>query len=276
MEYKLIAFDLDGTFLDSEKHLIEENVHALQRAYEKGLYIVPATGRTWPGIPEELKRLPFIRYCITVNGAQIYDRREDKVLHRAEIPAQRALEMMEFMDGVDALYDCYQDNAGWMSRRFYEKLEEYVTDKVLLPHVRQLRQPVEELKDMIRENGRSVQKMQMHFKDMALRLEYLDMLPGIFTDMAITSSLYNNIEINCLEANKGAALERLCGILGIGRDESIAFGDDTNDISMLRAAGMGVAMGNGKDSVKAAADMVTLSNDKAGLAKALEELLTGE
>ena len=273
MKYKLIAFDLDGTFLDSEKHLIEENVQALQRACKKGLYVVPATGRTWPGIPEELRALPFIRYCITVNGAQIYDRQQDRILHREEIPAKRALELMEFMDGVDALYDCYQDNAGWMSRRFYEKLEEYVTDPVLLPHVRRLRQPVEELKDMIRQNGRSVQKMQMHFKDMELRRKYLDLLPGLLPDMAVTSSLYNNIEINCLEANKGAALERLCGILGVEREESIAFGDDTNDMSMLRAAGVGVAMGNAKDIVKAAADMVTLTNDEAGLAKALEKLI---
>ena len=276
MKYKLIAFDLDGTFLDSEKHLIEENVQALQRACKKGLYVVPATGRTWPGIPEQLRALPFIRYCITVNGAQIYDRQQDRILHREEIPAKRALELMEFMDGVDALYDCYQDNAGWMSRRFYERLEEYVTDPVLLPHVRRLRQPVEELKDMIRQNGRSVQKMQMHFRDMELRRKYLDLLPGLLPDMAVTSSLYNNIEINCLEANKGAALERLCGILGVEREKSIAFGDDTNDMSMLRAAGMGVAMGNAKDIVKAAADMVTLTNDEAGLAKALETLLAEE
>ena len=273
MKYKLIAFDLDGTFLDSEKHLIEENVQALHRACKKGLYVVPATGRTWPGIPEELRALPFIRYCITVNGAQIYDRQQDRILHREEIPAKRALELMEFMDGVDALYDCYQDNAGWMSRRFYERLEEYVTDPVLLPHVRRLRQPVEELKDIIRQNGRSVQKMQMHFKDMDLRRKYLDLLPGLLPDMAVTSSLYNNIEINCSEANKGAALERLCGILGVEREKSIAFGDDTNDMSMLRAAGMGVAMGNAKDIVKAAADMVTLTNDEAGLAKALEKLI---
>lgn len=276
MKYKLIAFDLDGTFLDSRKHLIEENVRALQKAWEKGLYVVPATGRTWSGIPEELKALPFIRYCIVVNGANIYDRERGKVLHREEIPAQRALEIMELMDTVDALYDCYQDDAGWMSRRFYEKLEEYVEDKVLLPHVRRLRQPVEELKDMIRQNGRSVQKMQMHFRDMDLRLKYLDLLPGMLPDMSVTSSLYNNIEINSLAANKGEALGRLCDILGIDRGESIAFGDDTNDISMLRAAGMGVAMGNGKDVVKAAADMVTLSNDEAGLAKALERLLAEE
>ena len=273
MKYKLIAFDLDGTFLDSRKHLIEENVRALERAYELGLYIVPATGRTWPGIPEELRALPFIRYCIAVNGAQIYDRLEDRVLHREEIPAERALEIMEFMDTVDALYDCYQDSKGWMSRRFYEKLEEYVTDKFLLPHVRRLRQPVEELKDMLRQNGRSVQKMQMHFKDPELRLRYLELLPGMLPDMAVTSSLYNNIEINCLKANKGDALTRLCTLLSIDPAECIAFGDDTNDMSMLRAAGMGVAMGNARDSLKAAADMVTLTNDEAGLSKALEGLI---
>ncbi len=85
--------------------------------------------------------------------------------------------------------------------------------------------------------------------------------------------LANNSRRSRLAANKGAALERLCGLLGLDKSESIAFGDDTNGISMLRAAGMGVAMGNGKDAVKEAADMVTLSNDEAGLAKALEKLM---
>jgi len=273
VKYKLVAFDLDGTLLDNDKHIVGDNLTALLEAHERGMYIVPATGRTWPGMPQELKALSFIRYCITVNGACVYDREEDRVLHKAEIDSKRALEIMEYMDSVDALYDCYQDNRGLMSRGFYEKLPEYTTDPAVLRHVMRLRNPVDDLKTLLRENGRSVQKIQMHFKDPQLRLRQLKIMPGILPDMAVTSSIYNNIEINCLAANKGDALIKLCELLGIPPEESISFGDGSNDISMLRAAGVGVAMGNAEDFVKAAADLVTDSNVDAGLAKALRKLM---
>lgn len=273
MKYRLIAFDLDGTILDNDKNLPPENIEALRRAHEKGVYIVPATGRTFPGMPEELRSLPFIRYCITVNGACIYDREADRVLHRAEISNARALEIMELMDGIDALYDCYQDNRGLMSRRFYEKLPQYTTDPAVLKHVLRLRNPVDDLKTHLRQNGRNVQKIQMHFKDPDLRLRQLELLPSVLRDMAVTSSIYNNIEINCLEANKGDALLKLCGLLGIKPEESIALGDGSNDISMLRAAGMGIAMGNAELSVKQAADSVALSNQELGFAKTIDALM---
>lgn len=73
MNYRLIAFDLDGTLLDSEKRIPAENIAALRRAAEKGAYIVPATGRILGGIPEELSALPFIRYYVCINGAAVMD-----------------------------------------------------------------------------------------------------------------------------------------------------------------------------------------------------------
>ena len=276
MSYKLLAFDLDGTVLDSRKHLTDENLQALELAHRKGLYIVPATGRTWPGIPEELRELPFIRYAITVNGALIYDREQDKALHRAEISSERALEIMEYMDGVDALYDCYQDNRGLMSRRFYDILHEYTTDPAVLKHVKKLRNPVDDLQSLLRENGKSVQKIQMHFRSQELRHEQLRTMPALFPDMAVTSSIYNNIEINCRAANKGDALSKLCALLGIDPSASIALGDGTNDISMLKAAGMGVAMANADPATKAAADMLTAGCDESGFAQAVLKLLSEE
>ena len=71
MDYRLIAFDLDGTFLDSEKNIPERNMAALKAAAEKGVYAVPATGRIFAGIPEELKSAPFIRYYVCINGAYV-------------------------------------------------------------------------------------------------------------------------------------------------------------------------------------------------------------
>ena len=88
MSVKLIAFDLDGTFLDDKKNILPENIAALEKAAEKGVHIVPATGRIYKGIPEALRELPFMRWFITANGSYIYDAAEDRAAAKAEISAE--------------------------------------------------------------------------------------------------------------------------------------------------------------------------------------------
>lgn len=272
MSCKLIAFDLDGTMLDDEKRLPDENRRALERAAELGIVLVPATGRIHNSIPPALRELP-VRYCICVNGAQVVDTNEDLTLYSADIPAERAIELAELMDGLPVIYDCYQDDWGWMSRTMYEKIDEYVSGSAIAKLTRDTRTPVDDLKATLRERGRPVQKMQMHFKDPAVRLHWLAALPELLPDIAVTSSISSNIELNAASANKGDALLALCAALDIAPEETLAFGDGTNDISMLRAAGIGVAMGNAVPEVKAAADMLTGSNNSAGVAQAMLRLI---
>lgn len=272
MKYKLIAFDLDGTFLDDEKNIPQRNMEALQAAAEKGIHIAVATGRIMPGVPEAIRALPFIRYFICINGAQVYDRVEDKVIYTAEIDEPTAQRVMEYMDTLPVIYDCYQDDCGWMSREMYDRAEEFVTDPGILRLVKGLRRPVPDLKVTLRERGRSVQKQQMFFKDIALRDRQLELLPDIFPELLFTTSVTNNIEINHADAAKGKALKALCSALGFSAEEAMAFGDGSNDIDMLESAGMGVAMANAIPAVLAAADYVTLTNNEAGVADAIEKL----
>ena len=82
---KLIAFDLDGTLLKNNKELTPRTLKALGQASEAGICLVPTTGRLYDGVPEEIRALPFIRYVIAANGAQIYDAREERTLYRAEM-----------------------------------------------------------------------------------------------------------------------------------------------------------------------------------------------
>ena len=106
------------------------------------------------------------------------------------------------------------------------------------------------------------------------RARQLRLLPELFPELAVTSSVRNNIELNLASANKGAALEALCRHLGVAMEETVAFGDGTNDLTMLRAAGLGVAMGNAAPELKAAADMVTDDNEQAGVARVINEILS--
>lgn len=269
---KLIALDLDGTLLTTDKKLTPENEAALRRASEAGGVIVPATGRFFGAIPDNVRTLPFLRYAITVNGAEILDVRAGLVLHRAEIACERAVEIMEYLDTLPVIYDCYMDDWGWMTRSHYEQAADYAPHRYSLELLLRLRTPVPELKAHLTEVGHDVQKIQMFFRDPALREREMEQMRRRFPDLAVTSSIPGNVELNRRDAQKGAALQWLAAYLGLAPSQTVAFGDDLNDVSMLRAAGIGVAMGNACPAAKAAADYVTESCDENGVARALERL----
>ncbi len=273
MKVKLIAFDLDGTILRDDKSLSARSLRALSAAHERGTLIVPATGRIYKGVPAPLREAAFARYFITINGALVYDALRDAALYRAELPNELTLRLMEHMDTLDVLYDCYKDNWGYVSRALYERAGDYISDRGILALFYRSRTPVEDLKAFLRADGGSVQKTQMHFADMGAKQRELETLPALFPEVAVTTSVPSNIEINIRAANKGDALRALCAALEIPLEETLAFGDGTNDLSMIRAAGIGVAMGNAAFSVKAAADTVCDDNEHDGLAGFLERLL---
>lgn len=273
MSYKLIAFDMDGTFFDDNKRIPQINMEALEAASARGCIIVPATGRIFPGLPAELKDCGFVRYCITINGAYVYDSLEDRALYEAGIPLETALELADYLAGLPVIYDCYRDNWGYMTASLYNVAEEYISSPGNLALIKNLRSPVPELRENIREVGKPVQKMQAFFKDEKLRQKAIAYIHGNFPELAVTSSVPNNIEINSAGAQKGPALEALCAQLKIPMSDTIAFGDGSNDISMLRAAGLGIAMENADDEVKAAADKVCSGNNSGGVGLALKEIL---
>ena len=275
-EIKLILLDLDGTLLTTDKKISPANYAALEQAAAKGIYIVPCTGRFFIGMPEEVRALPFLRYAITINGAEIYDVKEQKSLHSALIDLEKAEEVFSVLDALPVIYDCFQDGWGWMDRKFYDIADQYSMGEVRGEWIRKMRTPLDDFRRTIRERNRGIQKTQMFFRDMELRREMLTVLPQRFPDLNVTTSLVNNIEINSGDAHKGAALLELCRQLGIDPAATMAFGDGLNDITMLQTAAVGVAMGNAAQQVKDVADFITDTNDNDGVAKAVQNFCLDE
>lgn len=271
-EYRLIALDLDGTLLDSGKQLSAKNAAALRRAAENGAQIVPTTGRFFDGMPQAIRELPYLRYAITINGAQVLDVRSGEVLYRAELPLAQALEILEYLDTLPVIYDCYCGSWGWITRAMQEAAPAFISDAHSLRMVQELRTPVDELKAYLRARGDDVQKIQLFLKDVSQRPAVLAELERRFPGTVASTSLPNNIEINAAAANKGSAVRALAAHLGIPMEETISFGDGSNDLSMIRACGLGVAMANACPAVLAAADRVTTSCDESGVAAVLNEL----
>ena len=272
----IIALDLDGTLLDSNKKLSEKNYAALQKAAEAGIEIVPTTGRFYGALPESIKNLPFLHYAITINGAQAVDVRSGEVVYSAELPWQQTVELMELFDTLPVIYDCYQENEAYMPAAQKALINEIAPDKHYIKMLHELRQPVEDLKSYLSEKKKGVQKVQFFTKDIALRDKLLNELPQKYDDLSVTCSLVNNLEINQIHANKGEALAALARHLNLPETATMSFGDGLNDISMLKSAGIGVAMANAVQLCKEIADYVTLSNDEDGVAAAIEKFCFGE
>lgn len=273
MKYRLICFDLDGTFLSDDKTIPPDNLRAIEAAAAQGIYIVPSSGRIFPGMPEELRDAPYIRYYICGNGALIYDKQEDRILSSAEIEPSLALRLAEYMDTLPVIYDCYQDGMGYMSKDMYDVLQDWTPTAAMGTYMKKIRRPVPDLKKTLAERNRPVTKMQMHFHDLDERSRQLELVPKLFPELIATSSVINNIELNSTAATKGQAVERLAAILGIDLSEVIAFGDGSNDIDMIKTAGTGVAMENAIPALLEAADMTAPDNNCGGVARVIERLI---
>ena len=253
MKIKLIAADLDGTLLDDAKQLPEKNLCALSQCAEKGIEVVPATGRTLSGLPKELKSLPGVHFAILMNGALVADLRNNHILDACRLPYSLAVQVMELarFSQDDIMYDAYVDGIGYTTHYFYEHVEKYVESPGVAKLVRTTRTAVPDHIAFIAEQGHEVDKINMFFTEEHIRekmRKQLAQIPGLL----VSSSLKNNLEINAAGA----------------------FGDGENDVSLLRSAGIGISMKNGVPAAKAAADQVTtLDNNESGVAETIRQLV---
>ena len=257
-DIRLIALDLDGTLLDSQKRLSARNEKVLRECIARGIYVVPCTGRIWSGVPEFLRTLPGIQYAITTNGAIVEDVEKHKILELAE--------------KFHTMYDAYVDGYAYGERRFLEHMDEYAIPDTIQNMIHQTRREVPDVIEKVRDTGLPVEKINYFFGDQQERARARRELQER-GDVIVSSSLDNNLEINAQGATKGEAILRLAKHLGLSRKQTMGFGDGENDMTMIRMAGIGVAMGNAVEALKTEADYVTVTNDEDGVADAIEKLV---
>ena len=274
-EYKLMAFDLDGTLLHTDKSLSEETIKALYYANEKGVELVAATGRSYEGVSPQIRALPFTRYYITTNGAAVYDRKEKSNVHEAMVPLEDAVKLYDFGRRYDCIISSYIGDDAWIQQSDKDKIESYFTDKHMMNYICSIHRGVPDFREGIIKRGKPILKFSFYFRDLDLRSRMMnEILPANFPQFVFTSSVGNNVECNYHTADKGTALTALCSYLNIPVSSSVAFGDGLNDVAMLKAAGTGVVMGNAADNIKALGDVIADTNDNDGVAKTIYSLLS--
>lgn len=268
----IVFSDLDRTLLATDKTLPEENRRVLDLLAERGIPFVPCSGRSVTGLPAMLVGHPATRYAVTANGAVVEDLRTHETLHEAPLDRGRCVELYRRVRDRDVSFDVFADGRIYSERARYEALDRYGIEPHELRLVKGTRTPVDELVPDIVARVHRLERVTVFWgkpEDRAYVISCVEEDPTL----AWTTSSPHDLEISDRAASKGAGLAWLCGHLGIPQGDSVAFGDMANDISMLEAAGDGVAVSNATPDVLAVADHVTSSNDEGGVGLYLQGLL---
>lgn len=272
MKYKMMCIDMDGTLLDDNKNISDRNHEALKMVQEKGIKLVVSTGRLFTSANYYAELIGLKVPVISSNGAYIREKDRDEVIYEAKLDVNKCKEIIKiaYKYGVRI---CFHTTTSIISTDTDDSTELYKKFNSILPLDGRIKI------DIVKNWGEAFSKYKDSIIKCVVSTEEYEKLDKIreeilsIVDVEIASSAINNIEIMDKGVSKGKAVEILSSFYNINREEIICIGDNENDVSMLKFAGLGVAMGNADDKVKSIADYVTDTNNNDGVAKVIEKFV---
>ncbi|WP_066190640.1 Cof-type HAD-IIB family hydrolase [Gracilibacillus timonensis] len=242
VNYRLLALDLDETLLTKDKRISVQNKKWIEYAINSGVIVIFATGRGRERITKIQEELGLDTLMVLVNGGEVWGNNSE-ILERSIISAEDIRKLHHFSENANASYWGYNVES-FVGRKEWN--EEMFSK--------------EWLKFGIRHSDQNVlQKIR----------EQISEIPTL----GITSSGSNNLEIGLNGKSKKTGVEKICDYMELKMEEVMAIGDNYNDLCLLKAAGLGIAMGNAEQVIKEKADAVTDTNERDGVAKAIQKYL---
>lgn len=267
MKYKAIALDLDGTLMDSSKKLPDKNKYAIQEAIDKGIAVILASGRPMFGVlpvAEKLKLNVRGGYILAYNGGNILDCKSGKIIYSRDIP----------YECVGSICETASEQGVYALTYFEDKIvSESDTDEYVIKEAFCNSAGIKVVNNLAEFVDYPVAKFLVvgeHSKLLPVQ-EKLKKLHGDVLDIFFSEDYF--LEIVPKNVGKDSSLEALLKLLGIKREELIACGDAMNDVSMIKYAGLGVAMENAYPGIREYADYVAPSNDDSGVAAVIEKFI---
>ena len=273
MDIRVICMDLDGTALQRDRATFSPRLTAaLEAAHERGIAIVPVTGRQFGLLPPAVKNHPvWENLLVACNGGQIRRLATGELLDSLNIAPEALRSLLALAREQELPIEFSVESRLYLTKKSWEAQMEdpglaFHRDVILANHGT----VVPDLEPMCAE---TVEKVNL----LCIPEEKREAVLKGLGDIAVSAvwSSRTCMEVTHPDAHKGRGLEEACRILGIAPEQAMALGDSGNDIAMLRRAGFGVAMGNAPDFVKAAADAVAECHDDDGAAKAIERWALG-
>jgi Cof subfamily protein (haloacid dehalogenase superfamily) len=276
MDIKLIALDMDGTTLQKDFMSISDRTRSvLENAIARGIYIVPSTGRILGQLPESVTTISGINYAVTSNGAAVTNLITAEVISSNYLGAGNVKKIVRILTRRNLFCEIYYRGQSYGEFRYFDKVAENKDlSKDLIRFLQKKSKPVENIFDFTMEHASEIEKINVPLlseKNLQNLWQKFSRIHGV----TLTKAIANNIEINHRTANKGAGLKQLCKVLKLESQNVMAIGDSDNDVKMIEFAGLGVAMGNAPDEVKAVANHITLPFDQDGVAHAIEKFVLG-
>ncbi|MGI2326760.1 Cof-type HAD-IIB family hydrolase [Planococcus sp. YIM B11945] len=280
---KLIAIDLDGTLLSPEMEITKESLEAMRKAQSQGHIVMICSGRAPEDIQQILDKYEFSIPLAGSNGTVV--QAEGEVLKRVSMNRVDITTIAQKLDHERVPYRIYTDSgiflpADWSKRVEYAMEKEQIQVEGLSDETYQriTEQPQKSSlinffshhSELLNEQELTVQKFFVLTLNDSIKADLTAYFEGIST-IGFTSSHPLNIEVMDREGNKGNALKRVANHYGIPLHDTVAIGDNFNDLPMLQVAGLSVAMGNAEPQVKEVCDVVTYSNNQNGVAYALNK-----
>ncbi|AIY84846.1 MAG: Cof-type HAD-IIB family hydrolase [Clostridium baratii] len=272
MSIKLICIDMDGTLLKDKKTVSEENLNSIKLAIKKGVKVVITTGRIYDCAKMYSEKIGLDTPIIASNGAFIGYK--DKVIYNNPLKKEDILKFLEVTKkhGLKAYLTA---NFGIISQE--ELAEDHVykiLNKTLKDEEKVKLIVSDDIKEEIEKFDGEILKGVCADKNNKVNLiKAREELESLNTNMEIVSSWNDNFEVMRNGSTKGDAVRYLANYFGIDKEEVMCIGDSENDLSMIKYAGTGVAMGNASEDIKSVADYVTDTNVNDGVAKAINKFV---
>lgn len=269
---KLIGIDLDGTLLNDKKELCNGAKETLNAAYEKGIYIVPITGRPFIGVPQCIRDIEKIEYIICSNGAQIMDSKGEKSIYSFSIPNEKCLALMKELRALGCVFEPFADGRCYTDPDTFKTYIDYFKGSPVEEYITSTRFIVDSIDEVFSDGKKAADEFFVSCSDREKQKEVAKMLDSLG---GLHYWFYDDkyIEITREGCDKGEALKTICKHLKVDIENTMAFGDGDNDLFFLEKAGVAIAMENAFPSVKEKADIIAKSNNENGVCDLIEHLL---
>jgi Cof subfamily protein (haloacid dehalogenase superfamily) len=271
MTYRAVALDLDGTLLDSRRNIRHDSLAALREVRDKGIMVILVTGRHHVASFAYHDQMGLETPIICCNGAYVFDYANSRELAANPLRKEQALALVDISRRHGVHDFVYTEDA-----MTFEEENDHVRGfrawgNGLPEKVRPTLHHVENFESVIK-NAKLIWKLVVSHPDGAVLNDCIVEMKQV-VDANYECSWQNRMDVVQTGNSKGDRLAEWVSAQGFSLSEVIAFGDGENDISMLTQVGLGIAMGNGSDDVKACADWITGGNDGNGIATALRRFV---
>lgn len=268
--YKLIALDMDGTLLREDKTISERTEKAIQAAREKGVTVVLATGRPIDGVMRYLEELNMFGdndYVLSYNGGLVVKTKNRQPICKIGLKGEDLHYLYKLSNELGVNIHGFSEERGLITPKNSKYTE-------VEAEINNININIDDFSTI--ENDHSIIKIMMIDEPEVLQKAVDRMPKEVYDKYTVVRSAPYFLEFLNKEVNKGTGVKLLAEHIGVKQEEVITMGDAGNDAHMIEYAGMGIAMGNAFEEIKAMANYITDTNENDGVAKAIEKFVLAE